>query len=25
VLGGTATDFYRIDPGLLARAGKEMP
>ena len=25
VLGGTATDFYRIDPGLLARAGKETP
>ena len=26
VLGGTATDFYRIDPGLLARVGgKETP
>lgn len=25
VLGGTAADFYRIDPGLLARVGKETP
>jgi L-fuconolactonase len=25
VLGGTATDFYQLDPGLLARAGKETP
>ena len=25
VLGGTAIDFYGLDPGLLDRAGKETP